>query len=137
MTTYPTKEILFGNSESTITILQQQENGPCPILAIANSLALSHALTLPPIPFISHARLVDILTDLLLSLPDAPEDPISIITRLTDLDTGLLITPRYVLCFIRSRPRFCGEMFMEKQVVTLFNVFGIKLVHGYLRCAYF
>ena len=129
MSIYPTKEIQFGGSESPITILLQQENGPCPILAIANSLALSHSLILPPIPSVSHERLVDILTDLLLSLPDGPADPVAIIARLTDLDTGLLITPRYVLIDLMTR--FTGDMFMEEEVVELFNVFGIKLVHGY------
>ena len=115
---YPCKTIKFRRKP--ITILQQDVNGPCPIIAIANCLALSQSLILPPtVPHLSHDHLVEILTDVIFA--KAPDDPISIIQGITDLDKGCLITPR-----------FTGEMFCERDVVRLFGVFGIKLCHGWL-----
>lgn len=116
---YQTKQISYNGYP--ITILLQQGNGPCPLLSIINSLALQQLVQIPPRPEVSNESVVDILTDRLLSLQLESRDPIQIIKRLQELDKGLIVTPR-----------FSGDMFNEMQVIELFNVFGLRVVHGWL-----
>ena len=62
---YPVKTIYFLNR--SIAILCQQENGPCPLLAITNCLLLLQQISLPPeVPSVSPQYLLNLLGDHLL-----------------------------------------------------------------------
>lgn len=45
--TYRLKAIEFGQSRRKVKVVMQNENGPCPLLAVANVLLLRNVISLP------------------------------------------------------------------------------------------
>jgi len=64
---YKLKTISFGPSRRAVRIVIQNENGPCPLLAIANVLLLRNAIQLPAgAPDVTQERLVSLVAGHLL-----------------------------------------------------------------------
>ncbi|KAK9314274.1 hypothetical protein V1522DRAFT_393001 [Lipomyces starkeyi] len=110
-------------------IVLQNENGPCPLLALVNTLILS---TPPgqdtPLSRISTTRteinalyLLELLGDLLLSSNVAEiTDVNNVLSLLPSLHTGLNINPRF------------DGTFEESEELALFRAFEVDLVHGWV-----
>ena len=66
---YKLKTISFGPSRRAVRIVIQNENGPCPLLAIANVLLLRNAVQLPAgAPDVTQERLVSLMAGHLLDV---------------------------------------------------------------------
>ena len=64
---YKLKTISFGPSRRAVRVVIQNENGPCPLLAIANVLLLRNAIQLPAgAPDVTQERLVSLVAGHLL-----------------------------------------------------------------------
>ncbi|KAK9366733.1 hypothetical protein V1509DRAFT_568235 [Lipomyces kononenkoae] len=110
-------------------IILQNENGPCPLLALVNTLILS---TIPgqesPLSRISTTRteinalhLLELLGDLLLSSRVAASTDVNnVLSLLPSLHTGLNINPRF------------DGTFEESEELALFRAFEVDLVHGWV-----
>ncbi|KAK9323901.1 hypothetical protein V1517DRAFT_319202 [Lipomyces orientalis] len=118
----------YGRTRESPIILQN-ENGPCPLLALVNTLILS---TPPgqntPLSRISTTRteinamyLLELLGDLLLSSNAAEiTDVNNVLSLLPSLHTGLNINPRF------------DGTFEESEELALFRAFEVDLVHGWV-----
>ncbi|KAK9452163.1 uncharacterized protein V1518DRAFT_410514 [Limtongia smithiae] len=120
----------------TSAVVMQNNNGPCPLLALVNTLLLST----PPNKLadsalsrvsphrgngnISAAMLVDILADVLLSstLAPAPDsaDTTRVLSLLPSLHTGMNINPRF------------DGTFAPSDELALFRAFDVDVVHGWV-----
>ncbi|KAK9390096.1 hypothetical protein V1515DRAFT_592928 [Lipomyces mesembrius] len=118
----------YGQTRESPIVLQN-ENGPCPLLALVNTLILS---TPPgqdtPLSRISTTRteinalyLLELLGDLLLSSNVAEiTDVNNVLSLLPSLHTGLNINPRF------------DGTFEESEEMALFRAFEVDLVHGWV-----
>ncbi|KAK9353133.1 hypothetical protein V1523DRAFT_411881 [Lipomyces doorenjongii] len=118
----------YGQTRESPIVLQN-ENGPCPLLALVNTLILS---TPPgqdtPLSRISTTRteinalyLLELLGDLLLSSNVAEiTDVNNVLSLLPSLHTGLNINPRF------------DGTFQESEELALFRAFEVDLVHGWV-----
>ncbi|KAK9363286.1 hypothetical protein V1504DRAFT_430845 [Lipomyces starkeyi] len=118
----------YGQTRESPIVLQN-ENGPCPLLALVNTLILS---TPPgqdtPLSRISTTRteinalyLLELLGDLLLSSNVAEiTDVNNVLSLLPSLHTGLNINPRF------------DGTFEESEELALFRAFEVDLVHGWV-----
>lgn len=138
-------------------ILVQNNNGPCPLLALINALVLrADPTTEPPIvkalrtrEQISLGLLIEALFEELITRlsPDDQFPDIESLSRfLTMLHTGLNVNPR--LTVVRSKP-FAHEnsihltntdqdtadslgTFLQTPDLQLYSTFGVPLIHGWL-----
>ncbi|KAK9372709.1 uncharacterized protein V1513DRAFT_451325 [Lipomyces chichibuensis] len=118
----------YGQTRESPIVLQNK-NGPCPLLALVNTLILS---TPPgqdsPLSRISTTRteinalyLLELLGDLLLSSNVAEiTDVNNVLSLLPSLHTGLNINPRF------------DGTFEESEELALFRAFEVDLVHGWV-----
>ncbi|KAI0229683.1 hypothetical protein L0F63_003614 [Massospora cicadina] len=114
-------------------ILTQNENGPCPLLALCNVLILRGGLTVTPKdePEIHFSDLIQLLGAALLSrshqFGDDPKMLESILAFLPTLRTGLDVNVGFqsVRSFGESPEGVSDEM-------ALFGAFGVELVHGWV-----
>ncbi|KAJ8104288.1 hypothetical protein POJ06DRAFT_17350 [Lipomyces tetrasporus] len=118
----------YGRTRESPIVLQN-ENGPCPLLALVNTLILS---TPPgqntPLSRISTTRteinalyLLELLGDLLLSSNAAETTDVNnVLSLLPSLHTGLNINPRF------------DGTFEESEELALFRAFEVDLVHGWV-----
>ncbi|KAK9477462.1 hypothetical protein V1514DRAFT_309126 [Lipomyces japonicus] len=112
----------------TSAIVLQNENGPCPLLALVNTLILStpsnKSTQLSRISTsrkdISAEHLLELLADLLLESDGPQNDVAKVLSLLPGLHTGLNINPRF------------DGTFEESQELALFRVFDVDIVHGWL-----
>ncbi|KAF2206368.1 hypothetical protein CERZMDRAFT_10946, partial [Cercospora zeae-maydis SCOH1-5] len=119
-------------------ILTQNENGPCPLLALVNALVLSTPLdmdtplveTLRTREQVSLGLLLDAVFDELMSgrrgdtahnLPDVSE----LYAFLLALHTGMNVNPRFRA---QSKP----GSFEETREMRLYSTFNIPLIHGWI-----
>lgn len=120
-----------SNQFGTYSIILQDENGPCAIVAICNALVLKDT---PMAQFIagkdsvSSTELQSKLIDMIvngghgdLSLGD---------TQNTDTNVALNIIPR-IVDGLEVNPRFDGS-FSDSEELRVFEVFRIPLVHGWI-----
>lgn len=131
METYKLKYVPFLGRE--VPIVLQSENGPCPLLAIANVLLLRNAIRVPANTYeIEQDKLMAILAEYLLdnnpveassdyaaNLQQNLEDVISNMHKLT---TGVDVNPKF------SSVR--GFEFTDE--TAIFDLFDISLVHGWI-----
>lgn len=109
-------------------IICQNENGPCPLLAIANVLLLQRRITLSPdIPRISLQELIQTVANAILeassrrsSNPDAVKELESVLNILPKLANGLDLN-----VFFSSVQKF---EFTEE--ISVFDALSISLLHG-------
>lgn len=122
----------------TSPILIQTINGPCPLLALVNTLVLATPIgvstplteALSPREQISLRLLLDSVFDELTSgrpSDDADElpDMSSLYTFLVTLHTGMIVNPVFV-------PPSPAELFQTTDQLELYSVFRVALVHGWL-----
>ncbi|KAL4787045.1 hypothetical protein BJX76DRAFT_319865 [Aspergillus varians] len=120
-------------------VLIQNENGPCPLLALVNALIL-HASghgTPPPIvralrtrEQISLGLLIEALFDELTTRlgPDDEFPDIEALSRfLTMLDTGMNVNPRLTL-----ESNGVAGTFLQTEDIKFYSTFGVPLVHGWI-----
>ncbi|RPA81192.1 hypothetical protein BJ508DRAFT_115284 [Ascobolus immersus RN42] len=122
----------------TSPIILQNENGPCPLIAVVNALVLSTPIgTQTPLirelsirETISLQLLLDTVFDELTSRSDgsADVDISEIFAFLTTLHTGMNVNPR----FIPHEPTSKLGTFQQTRELDLYSKFGIPLVHGWL-----
>ena len=116
-----------------VPIVLQNENGPCPMLAIANVLLLRNAIHLPANTYmVEQEKLMDILAEYLLD--NNPVEPSShyeanlrqnlqdVIDNMHKLTTGVDVNPKF------SSVR--GFEFTNE--TAIFDLFNISLVHGWI-----
>lgn len=110
-------------------IILQNKNGPCPLIALVNTLILSTAPgSVTPISNISAARteinasyLIDLLADVLLSSNNTEHTDVNhVLSLLHSLHTGLNINPRF------------DGSFEASEELAVFRAFDVDLVHGWV-----
>lgn len=90
---YPIKQIYFFNK--SVCVLCQQENGPCPLLAIANCLLLTDRISLPPdVPSITPQYLLNLLGDYLMERTALHADPDIRVQQQDQISTAIQLLPR-------------------------------------------
>lgn len=129
-----------------LPILLQNENGPCPLLALVNALTLSTpssattALTeiLRVREHISLGLLLDAVFDGVVtqtSTQGVDIDMSDLFAFLMSLSTGMNVNPRFVFPQLPSGddgpPQLLGS-FDQTREMRLYNSFGVPLYHGWL-----
>ncbi|KAK2832008.1 hypothetical protein FQN49_006948 [Arthroderma sp. PD_2] len=118
--------------------LVQNENGPCPLLALVNSLVLRSPLgAKTPLIRALHSRerislglLIQALFDELISSPDGNEelpDIEALSVFLTMLHTGMNVNPRLTPVLHPPTP----GTFLKTRDIELYSAFNLPLVHGW------
>ncbi|KAJ5919540.1 hypothetical protein N7454_009375 [Penicillium verhagenii] len=126
-----------GNMQQS-PILVQNNNGPCPLLALINALVLrADANVQPPIvkalrtrEQISLGLLIEALFEELITRlgPDDQFPDIEALSRfLTMLHTGLNVNPRLTLETNNSLGTF-----LQTSDLQLYSTFGVPLIHGWV-----
>lgn len=122
----------FGDERS---ILLQNENGPCPLLALCNVLLLRNAISLPKRAFamghVTFEDLVEILSNKALDEGSTGRgegggrsaDIAALVNVLPSLNKGLDVNPKFC-------QGVTGYEYTEQLVP--FDIFGVELVHGWL-----
>ncbi|KAJ1794567.1 hypothetical protein LPJ59_004502 [Coemansia sp. RSA 2399] len=116
------------NTERVVRIATQNENGPCPLLALANVLALEGHITLASAkrPIVSDEELVSVLANHLVSLTtNAEEDVTAALSLLPSLRTGLDVDLQFTHI----------HDFADAPPLRLFRAFGVDVVHGWVVSA--
>ncbi|KAM5441683.1 hypothetical protein MferCBS31731_003364 [Microsporum ferrugineum] len=119
-------------------VLVQNENGPCPLLALVNSLVLRSPLgAKTPLIRALHSRerislglLIQALFDELISSSDGSEelpDIEALSVFLTMLHTGMNVNPRLTPILHPPTP----GTFLKTRDIELYSVFNLPLVHGW------
>ena len=123
--------VFFGRS---VKVCLQNENGPCPLLAIANVLSLRNELKLPSgCADISQSKLITMIVDLLLErnkqlehhadfAADFQQNMADAFEVLQKLTTGIDVNVKFHSVFA----------FEPTKEVSVFDLLGIPLVHGWL-----
>ncbi|KAK7203406.1 hypothetical protein BZA70DRAFT_283629 [Myxozyma melibiosi] len=118
----------YGQTRESPIILQNK-NGPCPLIALVNTLILSTPPDVKtPISNISASRteisakyLIDLLADVLLSSENTEHTDVNnVLSLLPSLHTGLNINPRF------------DGSFESSEELALFRAFDVDLVHGWV-----
>ncbi|KAJ5104310.1 hypothetical protein NUU61_001657 [Penicillium alfredii] len=139
--TYSIRHIRWMNQSGQLLespVLVQNENGPCPLLALINALVLrADTKTQPPIvkalqtrENISLGLLIEALFEELTTClrPDEEFPDIEALTQfLTMLHTGMNVNPRLTLESTDS----LGTFFQTSDL-RLYSTFGVSLIHGWL-----
>ncbi|KAF8441200.1 hypothetical protein BGX38DRAFT_1204231 [Terfezia claveryi] len=147
---YQIKHITWADPTTLQTrrlpILLQNENGPCPLLALVNALTLSTpssattALTeiLRVREHISLGLLLDAVFDGVVtraSTQGVDIDMSDLFAFLMSLSTGMNVNPRFVFPQLPSGddgpPQLLGS-FDQTREMRLYNSFGVPLYHGWL-----
>ncbi|KAJ2402916.1 hypothetical protein GGI23_000369 [Coemansia sp. RSA 2559] len=116
------------NTERVVRIATQNENGPCPLLALANVLALEGHITLASAkrPTVSDEDLVSVLANhLVSSTTNAEEDVTAALSLLPSLRTGLDVDLQFTHI----------HDFADAPPLRLFRAFGVDVVHGWVVSA--
>ncbi|KAI9281060.1 hypothetical protein BY458DRAFT_544415 [Sporodiniella umbellata] len=104
-----------------VNIITQNENGPCPLVAICNVLFLRGDIVIPELPTVSFEYLVEILGDHLLALEHKSplEDILNVLPKLkSGLDMNVLFDSIHGF---ESTPE-----------LAVFDLFNVELVHGWI-----
>ena len=119
---YRVRRILFG--ENVRPVLLQSENGPCALLAMANTLFLRGRLEIhEDVNSLGFDELVSMIVNLLLDKPNSTDDHISGAVRLLPhLDEGMHVNP-----FFGDAGRF--EVSSE---LSIFSLFEIPVYHTWV-----
>ncbi|KAL0246899.1 hypothetical protein GEMRC1_008105 [Eukaryota sp. GEM-RC1] len=126
MSTYRTKTISFCDKSRTIVF--QNENGPCPLLALCNYLSLTSKINIVPDNFktVTHTYLIELIASRIDRVKPNDENEAhqleEALNLLPSLSVGLDVNPGFHSIFSFE---FCQEL-------TVFDVLKIPLVHGWL-----
>jgi hypothetical protein len=112
-------------NQDTIPIILQNENGPCPLLALMNVLLLRKDVVLHDQDYITTTKIVEIIAEFILQKPSHPEFETSVhdcLEILPLLETGMDINIY-----------FQGiESFEFTRNLTLFDICSVRLFHGWV-----
>ncbi|GAD99930.1 DUF455 domain protein [Paecilomyces variotii No. 5] len=139
--TYAIRHINWTDSTGKLRespVLVQNENGPCPLLALVNSLVLRAdrnagtpiVKALQTREQISLGLLIQALFDELTTClaPDEELPDIEALSRfLTMLDTGMNVNPRLTV-----ESEHAAGSFYETNDIRLYGTFKVPLIHGWL-----
>ncbi|VDD73999.1 unnamed protein product [Mesocestoides corti] len=125
------KWITFNGNK--VPVITQNENGPCPMIAITNVLLLRRKLNLPPgNEVISSDLLIAALSDNLLSYSIADLDEGQRSNYEANLSAALSVFP-YLQTGLDINVRFTGVSDFEyTPALTVFDLFRIPLFHGWV-----
>ncbi|CAH8854903.1 unnamed protein product [Trichobilharzia szidati] len=128
---YHIKWIKFNNQ--TRAIITQNQNGPCPMIAIANVLLLRGTIDLPKdSELISGNRLLAMLSELLLSKTPDDLDDGQLINYESNFYDALCLFPN-LQTGLDVNIRFTGVSDFEyTSTLSLFDLFNIHIYHGWL-----
>jgi len=119
-----------------VPVIMQNENGPCPLLAIANVASLVRRITLPPgTSTVTSATLLQLVAEYLLSYNDAlgQRSELDALTVQASIAESLELLPR-MLEGSDMDPRFssgpCG--FVSSPQTAFFEAADVRLMHGWL-----
>ncbi|KAK4470331.1 hypothetical protein MN116_005895 [Schistosoma mekongi] len=128
---YHIKWIKFNNQ--TCPIITQNNNGPCPMIAIANVLLLRGTINLSnDSELISGNRLLAMLSELLLSKTPDDLDYGQQINYESNFRDALCLFP-YLQTGLDINIRFTGVADFEyTSTLSLFDLFNIHIYHGWL-----
>jgi len=144
---YQVKHIRYGPAATenyrSWPILIQNDNGPCPLLALVNALVLSTSVeiitglieTLRTREQVSLGLLLDAVVDELMSresgfasqLPDVGE----LYAFLISLHTGMNVNPRFVPKSSSEDASESAGDFADTREMQLYGTFHIPLIHGW------
>ena len=122
------KQIIVGEQKTYIVL--QNENGPCPLLAISNCLLLRDSIALPAnnrnSRTITLEEIIGILANLALTKTDVASSFSlnEILTLMPSLARGLDVN-------VKFHAGVSGFEFTDQ--ITAFDFFGVSLVHGWLN----
>jgi hypothetical protein len=121
---------MFDNEE--VRILCQNENGPCPLLAICNVLILRGKMRLPSnTSIVTFDDLVHLIADELLSRQISPvEQQTELATQRIDSVISLLPTLQFGLDINIHYDKITG--FEYTRELDAFDVLGVPLYHGWI-----
>jgi len=115
----------FGRS---LLLALQSENGPCPLLAIANALVLRGRLELPDAPRVAVSTLLDLVAEQLLQSGDGVDE-----NRVLTVAEALEVLPRLATGLdvnVRFTQGVGGFEFTRE--TSIFDLLNLPLVHGWL-----
>uniref|UniRef100_A0A061R138 Protein fam63b-like n=1 Tax=Tetraselmis sp. GSL018 TaxID=582737 RepID=A0A061R138_9CHLO len=129
---YKIKRVQFFGRQ--VPIILQNENGPCPLLAIANVLLLRNTIQLPEAASdISQDRLLGIIGEHLLDVTQEHVDPSAALNNQQNVSDAIANLPK-LTTGVDVNVKFdmgpSGFEFTDE--VTVFDILGISLVHGWL-----
>ncbi|OLY80548.1 Protein FAM63A [Smittium mucronatum] len=117
------------NVKNTLKIVTQNKNGPCPLIAIANTLVLQGKIQIPGTSILA-GDLIKILGNFLESKKqdDSSETTVQdieyTISQLPDLLTGLNVNVQF--------DSIRGVATTSSPATRIFKTFGVDLVHGWV-----
>jgi len=120
---YKIKRIDF--KDKTINILLQNENGPCPLIAIANILALREQICITSTKDrISVNEICDLIAQFIKSRSssEVKENVDTVIKNMHELQFGLDVDCGFTRC----------DSFTKTQKSTIFDLLDIRMLHGWL-----
>ncbi|EAL72235.1 hypothetical protein ACTFIW_009702 [Dictyostelium discoideum] len=123
---YRVKRITYLKKE--VSIILQNENGPCPLISIANVLLLSQKIYLDPdIQFVTIKKLGDLIMKHAKSLYKENQDVLEILEDynknvLPSLEKGLIVNIYFDSI----------QGFEKTEPCQIFDYLNIKLVHGWI-----
>lgn len=133
---FQTKDIdvtLRGDEQQTLTILTQNENGPCPLVALVNTMMLSEAARGDGPGALSSyvsgkdeveiSRVLEILADIALEkqrIKETPDDVSEVLRFLPLLVTGLNVNVKF------------DGTFANTPEMALFRIYDVDVVHGWV-----
>ncbi|KAN0033995.1 hypothetical protein ACTFIV_000475 [Dictyostelium citrinum] len=123
---YRVKRITYLQRE--VSIILQNENGPCPLISIANVLLLSQKISLnPDIQFVTIKKLGDLIMKHAKSLYKDNQDVLDILEDynknvLPSLEKGLIVNIYFDSI----------QGFEKTEPCQIFDYLNIKLVHGWI-----
>lgn len=131
---FNTKEILWTAYDDIpkVNILLQNANGPCPLVALINTLVLTHYPTAKYTrdkSKISVKGLMEYLGELLIELSDSKESQESA-THSEDINVVLKLLPKLV-SGLDINPFFDGSFGNDREM-ALFRSYNVEIVHGWI-----
>ena len=126
------KRVVYRGKE--VPVLMQNENGPCPLLAISNVLLLRGAIFIhPDLPQVAFSELSALLADHLLStntLSDANAELRANMQQ--NIADGIALFPK-LLTGLDVNVRFNAVDALEyTEDLVIFDLFNVRLLHGWL-----
>jgi hypothetical protein len=125
---YRVKRVKYKDRNTAICL--QNENGPCPLLAIVNCLLLRASIDIhADISYISYQQLAELLTDYLFQTQSsAAQDPnleqivLDVVGVIPRLRTGIDVNIRFRSC----------DSFEYTVELAAFDAFRVRLLHGWI-----
>jgi len=131
--TYRIKRI--RHNEQELPILMQNENGPCPLLALSNVLLLRHKLSLhPDMSSVTFQDLVSLIGDYMLELTSSADDydDERLVNLRRNLDDAMALFPK-LQRGLDVNVRFTSvDAFEFSEDLLIFDLLDVRLLHGWL-----